>query len=118
MFNTSGHGGVWAKQPFEENAAKLRDKLIELDCFFPVYKNDYWNFYFKVTTDLGNDDYRVFLRLLPDGSLESHKVFPGNPEIEKIPMEEFLESVPERAQDDILFHLNLLTQDKEVSEDT
>jgi hypothetical protein len=113
MFN-NGHGPLpTMKQAWETNAAKLRDKLLELECFYPVHKNDYWNFYFKVTTDLGKDDYRVFLRAHPHGALESYKVFPGNPEIEKIPMEEFLESVPDRAQDDILFHLDVLTPNVE-----
>jgi hypothetical protein len=97
-----------AKQVLEESASKLHKKLIELDCFYPVHKNDYWNFYFNVKTGLSNESARTFLRLYPDGRLESYKVFPGNPDVKKIPMEEFLENVPEKAIDEILFHLNLL----------
>ncbi len=97
------------KTPLEENASKLLSKLVELDCFYPIHRDNYWNFYFNVKTDLPKDAPRVFLRLYPDGKLESYRVFPGNPEIEKIPMEEFLEDVPEMAVDEILFHLNLLT---------
>lgn len=112
MFNTVGSGPS-SRQALEENAKKLHEKLLELECFYPVQKDYYWNYYFTVKTNLSRTDPRFFLRLYPDGNLESYKVYPGNPEIEKTPMEEFLENVPEKAVDEILFHLNLLTPNSE-----